>query len=55
MTGYLFLAILLFFAHRILCRRSAGNGFVTANGSQVHSRPIYHGAFAADLGRRAGR
>nr|WP_210257266.1 phosphate ABC transporter permease subunit PstC [Chelativorans sp. ZYF759] len=27
--------------------RSAGNGFVTANGRNVHSRPIYHGAFAA--------
>lgn len=47
MTGYLFLAILLFSLTAFYVGRSAGNGFVTANGSQVHSRPIYHGAFAA--------
>jgi len=46
-TGYLFLAILLFSLTAFYVGRSAGNGFVTANGSQVHSRPIYHGAFAA--------
>lgn len=47
MTGYLFLAILLFSLAAFYVGRSAGAGFVAAHGPQVHSRPIYHGAFAA--------
>ncbi|MCG6113987.1 MAG: phosphate ABC transporter permease subunit PstC [Mesorhizobium sp.] len=47
MTGYLFLAIVLFSLAAFYVGRSAGNGFVTEHGSRVHSRPIYHGAFAA--------
>ncbi len=47
MTGYLFLAIVIFSLTAFYVGRTAGTGFVTAHGPAVHSRPIYHGAFAA--------
>lgn len=47
MTGYAFLAIVLFSLAAFYVGRSSGRSFVAANGSSVHSRPIYHGAFAA--------
>ena len=47
MTSYLFLAILGFSLAAFYVGRVAGNRFVAAHGPDVHSRPIYHGAFAA--------
>ncbi len=47
MTGYLFLAIVFFSLVAFYVGRSAGDKFVAAQGTTVHSRPIYHGAFAA--------
>jgi phosphate transport system permease protein len=46
-TGYLFLSIILFSLAAFYVGRSAGARFVAAEGASVHSRPIYHGAFAA--------
>jgi phosphate transport system permease protein len=47
MTGYLFLAIILFSLTAFFVGRQSGNRFVAAHGREVHSRPVYHGAFAA--------
>ncbi|MDZ5699157.1 phosphate ABC transporter permease subunit PstC [Chelativorans sp. M5D2P16] len=47
MTGYLFLAILALSLVAFYVGRSTANQFVAAHGTSVHSRPIYHGAFAA--------
>jgi phosphate transport system permease protein len=47
MTGYLFLAIIVFSLAAFYVGRRTGSRFVAANGATVHSRPIYHGAFAA--------
>jgi phosphate transport system permease protein len=46
-TGYVFLAIVAFSLIAFYVGRSSGLGFVSAHGVTVHSRPIYHGAFAA--------
>ncbi|WP_338529585.1 phosphate ABC transporter permease subunit PstC [Nitratireductor thuwali] len=47
MTGYLFLAILALSLVAFYVGRSTANRFVAAHGAEVHSRPLYHGAFAA--------
>ena len=47
MSGYLFLATLGLSLVAFYVGRSTANGFVAAGGAQIHSRPIYHGAFAA--------
>ncbi|WP_274423135.1 phosphate ABC transporter permease subunit PstC [Chelativorans sp. YIM 93263] len=47
MTGYLFLTILVLSLIAFYTGRSTASRFVAAHGSEVHSRPIYHGAFAA--------
>lgn len=47
MTGYLFLAILALSLIAFYVGRSTAGRFVAAHGAAVHSRPIYHGAFAA--------
>jgi phosphate transport system permease protein len=46
-TGYLFLAIVAFSLAAFYVGQSSGRRFVAAHGTQVHSRPVYHGAFAA--------
>jgi phosphate transport system permease protein len=46
-TGYLFFAILALSLIAFYVGRSTAHQFVAAHGAQVHSRPIYHGAFAA--------
>lgn len=47
MAGYLFLMIIAFSLAAFYVGRTSGNRFVAAGGAKVHSRPIYHGAFAA--------
>lgn len=47
MLGYLFLMIVAFSLVAFFVGRSSGRRFVAAGGVKVHSRPIYHGAFAA--------
>ena len=47
MAGYLLLAIIAFSLLAYYVGRSAGNRFVSAHRSDVHSLPTYHGAFVA--------
>ncbi|WP_265517673.1 phosphate ABC transporter permease subunit PstC [Nitratireductor luteus] len=47
MTGYLFLAILALSLVAFYVGRSTASRFVASHGAEVHSRPLYHGAFAA--------
>nr|WP_274709240.1 phosphate ABC transporter permease subunit PstC [Nitratireductor luteus] len=46
-TGYLFLAILALSLVAFYVGRSTASRFVASHGAEVHSRPLYHGAFAA--------
>ncbi|MDX5362314.1 MAG: phosphate ABC transporter permease subunit PstC [Alphaproteobacteria bacterium] len=47
MTGYLLLAIVAFSLAAFYAGRSSARGFVASHGAQVHSRPVYHGAYVA--------
>ncbi|WEX10027.1 phosphate ABC transporter permease subunit PstC [Chelativorans sp. AA-79] len=47
MTGYLFFTILALSLIAFYVGRTTASRFVAANRAEVHSRPIYHGAFAA--------
>lgn len=47
MAGYLLLAIIVFSIIAFYVGRMAGNRFVAAEGTAVHSLPSYHGAFVA--------
>lgn len=47
MTAYLFIVILVLSLTAFFVGRRTAQGFIAAHGAQVHSRPIYHGAFAA--------
>lgn len=47
MIGYILLAILIFSIVAYYVGRAAGNSFVSAEGTSVHSLPSYHGAFVA--------
>jgi phosphate transport system permease protein len=47
MIGTAFLLIVLMSLVAYFVGRSAGNRFVAASGRSVHSRPVYHGLFAA--------
>jgi len=46
-TGYLFLVILALSLAAFHVGRTTAKSFVSAQGAQLHSRPVYHGAFAA--------